>query len=70
MKVVGITGGIASGKSTLSTVIAGHEDFEIDKGEILFEDEDLIDFNLKNKSYLTFCTLLSHFLSNGEKQTN
>ena len=51
MKVVGITGGIASGKSTLSTVIAGHEDFEIDKGEILFEDEDLVDFNTEERAH-------------------
>ena len=40
-----------SGKSTLSTVIAGHEDFEIDKGEILFEDEDLIDFNTEERAH-------------------
>ncbi len=40
-----------SGKSTLSTVIAGHEDFEIDKGEIFFEDEDLIDFNTEERAH-------------------
>ena len=40
-----------SGKSTLSTVIAGHEDFEIDKGEILFEDEDLVDFNTEERAH-------------------
>ena len=45
-----------SGKSTLSTVIAGHEDFEIDKGEILFEDEDLIDFNTEERAHkVSFC---------------
>ena len=40
-----------SGKSTLSTVIAGHEDFEIDKGEILFQDEDLVDFNTEERAH-------------------
>ena len=32
-----IMGPNGSGKSTLSTVIAGHEDFEIDKGEYCFK---------------------------------
>ena len=36
-EVHAIMGPNGSGKSTLSTVIAGHEDFEIDKGEILFQ---------------------------------
>ena len=44
-EVHAIMGPNGSGKSTLSTVVAGHEEFEIDKGVILFEDEDLIDFN-------------------------
>ena len=49
-EVHAIMGPNGSGKSTLSTVIAGHEDFEIDKGEILFEDEDLIDFNTEERA--------------------
>ena len=49
-EVHAIMGPNGSGKSTLSTVIAGHEDFEIDKGEILFEDEDLADFNTEERA--------------------
>jgi Fe-S cluster assembly ATP-binding protein len=50
-EVHAIMGPNGSGKSTLSTVIAGHEDFEIHKGEILFEDEDLIDFNTEERAH-------------------
>ena len=50
-EVHAIMGPNGSGKSTLSTVIAGHEDFEIDKGEILFGDEDLIDFNTEERAH-------------------
>jgi len=50
-EVHAIMGPNGSGKSTLSTVIAGHEDFEIDRGEILFEDEDLIDFNTEERAH-------------------
>ena len=50
-EVHAIMGPNGSGKSTLSTVIAGHEEFEIDKGEILFEDEDLIDFNTEERAH-------------------
>ena len=49
-EVHAIMGPNGSGKSTLSTVIAGHEDFQIDKGEILFEDEDLVDFNTEERA--------------------
>ena len=50
-EVHAIMGPNRSGKSTLSTVIAGHEDFEIDKGEILFKEEDLIDFNTEERAH-------------------
>ena len=50
-EVHAIMGPNGSCKSTLSTVIAGHEDFEIDKGEILFEDEDLVDFNTEERAH-------------------
>ena len=50
-EVHAIMGPNGSGKSTSSTVIAGHEDFEIDKGEILFEDEDLVDFNTEERAH-------------------
>ena len=50
-QVHAIMGPNGSGKSTLSTVVAGHEEFEIDKGVILFEDEDLIDFNTEERAH-------------------
>ena len=50
-EVHAIMGPNGSGKSTLSTVVAGHEEFEIDKGEILFEDEDLIDYNTEERAH-------------------
>ena len=50
-EVDAIMGPNGSGKSTLSTVVAGHEEFEIDKGVILFEDEDLIDFNTEERAH-------------------
>ncbi len=50
-EVHAIMGPNGSGKSTLSTVIAGHEDFEINKGEILFQDEDLVDFNTEERAH-------------------
>ncbi len=50
-QVHAIMGPNGSGKSTLSTVVAGHEEFEIDKGMILFEDEDLIDFNTEERAH-------------------
>ncbi|MCB0434512.1 MAG: Fe-S cluster assembly ATPase SufC [Mangrovimonas sp.] len=40
-EVHAIMGPNGSGKSTLATVIAGKEDYEIEKGEIEFEGEDL-----------------------------
>jgi len=50
-EVHAIMGPNGSGKSTLSTVVAGHEEFEIDKGVIFFEDEDLIDFNTEERAH-------------------
>ena len=50
-EVHAIMGPNGSGKSTLSTIVAGHEEFEIDKGVILFEDEDLIDFNTEERAH-------------------
>ena len=50
-EVHAIMGPNGSGKSTLSTVIAGHEAFEINKGEILFQDEDLVDFNTEERAH-------------------
>lgn len=42
-KVHAIMGPNGSGKSTLSYVLAGREEYEVTKGEILFNGEDLLD---------------------------
>ena len=38
-----IMGPNGSGKSTLASVLAGREDYQISNGEIIYEDEDIID---------------------------
>ena len=45
-EVHAIMGPNGSGKSTLASVITGKEDYEITKGEILFEKESLEDLSL------------------------
>ena len=40
-EVHAIMGPNGSGKSTLSSVIAGNEDYEVEKGEIILNGEDL-----------------------------
>ena len=40
-----------SGKSTLSTVIAGHEDYEVEKGNILFDGEDLAELDAEERAH-------------------
>lgn len=42
-EVHAIMGPNGAGKSTLSSVIAGKEDYEVTDGEILFENEDIIE---------------------------
>ena len=42
-EVHAIMGPNGSGKSTLAAVIAGKEEYEIDEGEIIYNNEDLID---------------------------
>ncbi len=42
-EVHAIMGPNGSGKSTLANVLAGHEAFEVTKGEVVFEDNDLLD---------------------------
>ena len=42
-EVHAIMGPNGSGKSTLAAVIAGKEEYEVDEGEIIYNNEDLID---------------------------
>ncbi len=42
-EVHGIMGRNGSGKSTLSKIIAGHPDYEITGGEIIYQGENILD---------------------------
>ena len=46
-----IMGPNGSGKSTLSTVIAGHEDYKVEKGNILFDGEDLAELDAEQRAH-------------------
>ena len=46
-----IMGPNGSGKSTLSAVIAGNEDYEIDKGSVRFEEEDLLELAPEERAH-------------------
>jgi Fe-S cluster assembly ATP-binding protein len=42
-EVHAIMGPNGSGKSTLANILAGNENYEVTKGEVIFEDKDLLD---------------------------
>ena len=50
-EVHAIMGPNGSGKSTLSTVIAGKEEYEITRGEIMFEGEDLTEYEAEERAH-------------------
>lgn len=50
-EVHAIMGPNGSGKSTLSTVIAGHEDYEVEKGSIVFGGEDLAELDAEERAH-------------------
>ena len=50
-EVHAIMGPNGSGKSTLSTVIAGHEDYEVEKGSINFDGEDLTELDAEERAH-------------------
>jgi len=47
-----IMGPNGSGKSTLSKVVAGHPEYEVTKGEILFNGEDVLELDPDERSHL------------------
>ncbi len=49
-EVHAIMGPNGSGKSTLSKVIAGHEDYEVTRGEITMEGSDILDMETDERS--------------------
>ena len=50
-EVHAIMGPNGSGKSTLSAVIAGNENYEVTKGEVLLDDEDLADLSAEERAH-------------------
>ena len=50
-EVHAIMGPHGSGKSTLSTVVAGHEDYDVSQGTILFEGEDVADLSADERAH-------------------
>ena len=49
-EVHAIMGPNGSGKSTLAKVIAGHEDYEVVEGEILFKDKNILDMEIEERA--------------------
>tara|TARA_Y100000746_G_C15225329_1_gene335109 strand:- start:29 stop:559 length:531 start_codon:yes stop_codon:yes gene_type:complete len=49
-EVHAIMGPNGSGKSTLSNVLAGKEEYEILEGEIFFDNQNLLDLNVEERS--------------------
>jgi Fe-S cluster assembly ATP-binding protein len=47
-----IMGPNGSGKSTLSKVVAGHPEYEVTEGEILFNGEDITEFDADERAHL------------------
>jgi Fe-S cluster assembly ATP-binding protein len=46
-----IMGPNGSGKSTLSKILAGHPSYHVDKGQILFDNEDLLNLSPEERSH-------------------
>lgn len=49
-EVHAIMGPNGSGKSTLASVLAGKDDYDVEKGEITFNGKDLLDFDPEDRS--------------------
>lgn len=50
-EVHAIMGPNGSGKSTLASVIAGKEEYEVEKGEITLEDENIEEFSVEERAH-------------------
>ncbi len=50
-EVHAIMGPNGSGKSTLSSVISGNEDYEVEKGDVFFNEEDLSELSAEERAH-------------------
>ena len=51
-EVHAIMGPNGSGKSTLASVLAGKENYEVTEGEVLFENQDILEFSPEERAHL------------------
>lgn len=51
-EVHAIMGPNGSGKSTLASVLAGKENYEVTEGEVLFENQDILEFSPEDRARL------------------
>ncbi len=51
-EVHAIMGPNGSGKSTLASVLAGKEDYDVTEGEVLFQDEDILELSAEDRARL------------------
>ncbi len=49
-EVHAIMGPNGSGKSTLASVLAGNENYEVTEGEVLFQDEDILELSAEERA--------------------
>ena len=49
-EVHAIMGPNGSGKSTLARVLAGHQEYEVTDGEVIFEGKDLLDLDPEERA--------------------
>lgn len=49
-EVHAIMGPNGSGKSTLASVLAGKEDFEVESGEVIYDEKDLLDMSPEDRA--------------------
>ena len=57
-----IMGPNGSGKSTLSKILAGHPSYQVNGGEIVFDEKDLLDLSPEQRSHEGLFLAFQHLL--------